>query len=166
MCTSMRLPAHFGQWLEVVRRGRKVYQWQVAAELLSGQVKKSYRRRKLVRVTHVMRLGNRGCSRGRLTGIGSLRTAEHRFYRAGESDGPTWRGSAGPPDLGDGAAVPIPVGSFGVVAGLLSFCAPPRSAVREAWAAASARGQPSGVALSAPDPCHGSRQNPSTMDGA
>jgi len=29
----------------------------VAAELLYGQVKKSYRRRKLVRVTHVMHLG-------------------------------------------------------------------------------------------------------------
>ncbi len=53
----MRLPAHFGQWLEVVCRGRKVRQWQVAAGLIYGQVKKSYRRRKLVRVTHVMRLG-------------------------------------------------------------------------------------------------------------
>ena len=30
---------------------------QVAASLISGQVKKSYRRRKLVRVTHLMRLG-------------------------------------------------------------------------------------------------------------
>ena len=51
------LTAHFGQWLEVGRRGRKVRQWQVAAGLIYGQVKKSYRRRKLVRVTHVMRLG-------------------------------------------------------------------------------------------------------------
>ena len=31
--------------------------WQVAAGLIYGQVKKSYRRRKLVRVTPVMRLG-------------------------------------------------------------------------------------------------------------
>src|SRR6266849_5565152 len=38
------LTAHFGQW-------------QVAAGLIYGQVKKSYRRRKLVRVTHVMGLG-------------------------------------------------------------------------------------------------------------
>ncbi len=53
----MRLAAHFGQWLEVARRGRKVRQWQVAAGLIYGQVKKSYRRRKLVRVTHMMRLG-------------------------------------------------------------------------------------------------------------
>ena len=32
-------------------------QWQVAVGLIYGQVKKSYRRRKLIRVTHVMRLG-------------------------------------------------------------------------------------------------------------
>jgi hypothetical protein len=51
------LTAHFGQWLEVLRRGRKVRQWQVTAGLIYGQVKKSYRRRKLVRVTPVMRLG-------------------------------------------------------------------------------------------------------------
>src|SRR6516162_11961409 len=57
MCTSMRLSAHFGQWLQVGRRGRNVRRWQVAAGLIYGQVKKIYRRRKLVRVTHVMRLG-------------------------------------------------------------------------------------------------------------
>ena len=51
------LTAHFGQWLEVGCRGRKARQWQVAAGLIYGQVKKSYRRRKLVRVTRVMRLG-------------------------------------------------------------------------------------------------------------
>ena len=48
------LTAHFGQWLAGSRRGR---QWQVAVGLIYGQVKKSYRRRKLARVTHVMRLG-------------------------------------------------------------------------------------------------------------
>src|SRR5215471_17050680 len=53
----MQLAAHFGHWLQVGRRGRKVFQWQVAAELIYGQVKKSYQRRKLVCVTHVMRLG-------------------------------------------------------------------------------------------------------------
>jgi IS1 family transposase/transposase-like protein len=51
------LTAHFGHWLEVRCRGRKTRQWQVAAELIYGQVKKSYRGRKLVRVTPVMRLG-------------------------------------------------------------------------------------------------------------
>jgi transposase InsO family protein len=53
----MRLAAHFGHWLEVDRRGRKVRQWQVATGLIYGQVKKSYQRRKLVRVWPVMRLG-------------------------------------------------------------------------------------------------------------
>jgi IS1 family transposase/transposase-like protein len=51
------LTAHFGHWREVCRRGRNVLRWQVAAELIYGQVKKSYRRRKLVRATPVMRLG-------------------------------------------------------------------------------------------------------------
>jgi IS1 family transposase len=52
----MRLVAHFGQWLQVGRPGRNVRRWQVATNLIYGQVKKSYRRRKLVRVTPVMRL--------------------------------------------------------------------------------------------------------------
>ena len=51
------LTAHFGQWLQVGRRGRKVKQWQVAPGLIYGQVKKSYQRRRLVGVSHVMRLG-------------------------------------------------------------------------------------------------------------
>ena len=51
------LTAHFGHWLQGRRRGRNVRQWQVAAGLIYGQVKKCYRRRKLVRVSHVMRLG-------------------------------------------------------------------------------------------------------------
>jgi IS1 family transposase len=51
------LTAHFGHWLQVARRGRKILRWQVTEGLLYGQVKKSYQRRKLVRVTHVMRLG-------------------------------------------------------------------------------------------------------------
>ena len=53
----MRLAAHFGTWQEERRRGRHVLRWQVAANMIYGQVKKCYRRRKLVRVTHVMRLG-------------------------------------------------------------------------------------------------------------
>jgi len=51
------LTAHFGDWLQVRRRGRYVRQWQVAAGLIYGQVKKCYQRRKLVRVTRVMQLG-------------------------------------------------------------------------------------------------------------
>jgi IS1 family transposase len=64
------LTAHFGQWLQVGRRGRHGRRWQVAAGLIYGQVKKSYRRRKLVRVTHVMRLGTEAALTATLQGLG------------------------------------------------------------------------------------------------
>jgi len=64
------LTAHFGQWLAVSRRGRKVRQWQVAVGLTYGQVKKSYQRRKLMRVTHVMRLGTQADLKIALQGMG------------------------------------------------------------------------------------------------
>jgi IS1 family transposase len=64
------LTAHFGRWHQVSRRGRKVYQWQVAADLIFGQVKKCYRRRKLIRVTHVMRLGTQADLKVVLQGLG------------------------------------------------------------------------------------------------
>jgi len=70
ICTSMRLPAHFGQWLEVGRQGRKARQWQVAVGLIYGQVKKSYRQRKLMRVTHVMRIGTSEALQVALQGLG------------------------------------------------------------------------------------------------
>jgi transposase InsO family protein len=61
------LTAHFGHWLEVGRRER---QWQVAAGLIDGQVQKNYRRRKLVRVTYVMRLGTEAALKVALLGLG------------------------------------------------------------------------------------------------
>ncbi len=64
------LTAHFGQWLAPDRRGRKVRRWQVEPRLIYGQVKKSYRRRKLVRVTHVMRLGTEDALTVVLQGLG------------------------------------------------------------------------------------------------
>jgi hypothetical protein len=64
------LTAHFGRWLQVDRRGRKVRQWQVEAGLIYGQVKKCYRRRKLVRVTPVMRLGTEAALKAALQGLG------------------------------------------------------------------------------------------------
>jgi len=64
------LTAHFGQWLEVGQRGCNVRRWQVAVGLIYGQVKKSYRRRKLVRVTHVMRLGTEPALTAALQGLG------------------------------------------------------------------------------------------------
>ena len=51
------LTAHFGQWLQVGVEGAKCSGGRWRPRLIYGQVKKSYRRRKLVRVTQVMRLG-------------------------------------------------------------------------------------------------------------
>ncbi len=45
-------------------------QWQMATGLTHGQVKKSYRRRKLVRVTQVMRLGTQADLTVALQGMG------------------------------------------------------------------------------------------------
>jgi IS1 family transposase len=64
------LTAHFGHWLLVSRRGRNVLRWQVAAGLIYGQVKKCYRRRKLVKVRHVMRLGTEDALTVALRGMG------------------------------------------------------------------------------------------------
>jgi IS1 family transposase len=64
------LTAHFGQWLALSRRGRNVRQWQVEPSLIYGQVKKSYRRRKLVRVRHVIRLGTEEALKAALQGLG------------------------------------------------------------------------------------------------
>jgi IS1 family transposase len=64
------LTAHFGYWRQTSWRGRQRRQWQVAAELIYGQVKKIYRRRKLVCVKHVMRLGTQTALQVTLQGLG------------------------------------------------------------------------------------------------
>jgi len=73
------LTAHFGHWLaRRVVKGRKCESRQVAAGLVYGQVKQSSRRRKLVRVTHVMRLGAQAdltVARPRMGFSGRLNTA-------------------------------------------------------------------------------------------
>jgi transposase-like protein len=62
------LTAHFGQWVAGV--GRRARRWQVAAGLLYGQVKKRYRRRRLVGVTYVLRCGTRAALQSALRGLG------------------------------------------------------------------------------------------------
>jgi IS1 family transposase len=64
------LTSHFRQWLVGHRRGRTLRQWQVAAGLIYGQVKKCYRRRRLVRIRHVMRLGTEVDLKAALLGLG------------------------------------------------------------------------------------------------
>jgi hypothetical protein len=98
------LTAHFGQWLKGDCRGQKARQWQVAAGLIYGQVKKCSRRRKLVRVTHVMRLGTQADLKIARPRTGPLWAAKHGLYRAGESDRPSCSGSFGTPHLGHSEA--------------------------------------------------------------
>jgi hypothetical protein len=64
------LTAHFGTWREERRRGRNARRWQVEPSLIYGQVKKCYRRRKLVRVKHIMRLGTEAALKAALQGMG------------------------------------------------------------------------------------------------
>jgi Integrase core domain len=62
------LTAHFGQWAASV--GRQVQRWQVAGGLIYGQVKKRYRRRRLVGVTYMLRCGTREALQSALRRLG------------------------------------------------------------------------------------------------
>jgi hypothetical protein len=71
------LTAHFGQWAEAA--GVKRRQWQVATELLYGQVKKSYRRRQLAKIERRMRWGTKEAFQVRLQELGVSRTLNTAF---------------------------------------------------------------------------------------
>jgi IS1 family transposase len=71
------LTAHFGQWVTVP--GRRVRQWQLAAGLIYGQLQKTYRRRKLVRVTRLMRCGSYQALRTTLQSVGLSGTLNTAF---------------------------------------------------------------------------------------
>jgi IS1 family transposase len=62
------LTAHFGQWAASV--GQRARRWQVAAGLIYGQVKKRYRRRRLVEVTYMLRCGTREALQSALRELG------------------------------------------------------------------------------------------------
>lgn len=64
------LTAHFGQWVKGAETRCRKPQWQVAEGLLYGQVQKSYRRRKLVQVKQVIRLGTGSAFREALQALG------------------------------------------------------------------------------------------------
>jgi hypothetical protein len=66
----LQVTAHFGHWLLLGDCRRKVRRWQVETRLIYGQVKKSYRRRKLVWVSHVMRLGTEAALKDTLRSLG------------------------------------------------------------------------------------------------
>jgi len=160
------LTAHFGQWLEVGRRGRKVREWQVAAELIYGQVKKSYRRRKLARVTHVMRLGTRADLTLALQGMGfsgRLNTAFIERVNLTVRHGVaalarrTWATVQQAPQL---------LAHLHWWRAYYHFVRP-HAALRVALVQpAAARGQVGGTTLPPAYPSDGSRKNQPTMDGA
>jgi len=62
------LTAHFGRWIKGAEGVKPI--WQVATELIYGQVKKIVRRRRLVRVEHKMLLGEQQDLKDRLQRIG------------------------------------------------------------------------------------------------
>jgi len=160
------LTAHFGHWLQVSRQGRKVLRWQVAAELIYGQVKQSYRRRKLARVTPVMRLGTEAAltsARPRMGFSGRLNTAFIERVNLTVRDA---RGSARTTYLGHVPTGSTAAGSPRVVARVLPFCASSCIAADRASAASRTRGQTARPTRPPTYPSHGSRQNPSEMDGA
>ena len=62
------LTAHFGHWVAMVGQCKR--RWQVVPGLLYGQVKKTYRRRKVVSVTRRMRCGTPEALHRALTQLG------------------------------------------------------------------------------------------------
>jgi len=71
------ITAHFSQWLTDPTTGKP--RWQVACELLYGQVKKMYRRRQLYRVERLMRLGELAQLTQRLKTLGLSGTLNTAF---------------------------------------------------------------------------------------
>ena len=71
------ITAHFGQWITDTASGK--LRWQVALDLLYGQVKKSYRRRRLARLERRMRLGDLSRLTDRLKSLGFSGTLNTAF---------------------------------------------------------------------------------------
>jgi len=71
------ITVHFGQWVTDMVPGKT--RWQVALDLLYGQVKKSYRRRRLARVERCMRLGDLSRLTERLKALGLSGTLNTAF---------------------------------------------------------------------------------------
>jgi hypothetical protein len=143
-----------------------VRRWQVAVELIYGQVKKSYRRRKLARVTHVMRLGTQADLTLARASDGLLWTAEHCLHRAGESERPSWGGSAGTSHVGHFPTGSTTAGPRGIVESLLSFRASSRITTGDARAATRAGWQTSSTTLPAANSSDGSGKNQPALDSA
>ncbi len=150
----------YGIWVK--GKGRRARHWQVAAGLIYGQVKKVYRRCRLVRVTQQMRCGTAEELRTALSRLGlsgrlntafiervnlTLRQSVSTLIRR------SWSTAQHAPQL------------------LLrlewwwaySHFAGPHEALRVVLPAPLERGEPSSPTVLAANPCHGSRAHFSTM---
>ncbi len=138
----------------------------MAAELIYGQVKKNYRRRKLVRVTHVMCLGTEAALEATLQGLGFTGRLNTAFI---ERVNLTIR-------HGIAALARRPWATSQQASQLLAhlewwrgyyhFVRPHQSLRVSLVQPAAARRQIGGATLPATDSCDGSGQNHPTMDGA
>jgi transposase-like protein len=117
------LTAHFGQWL--AGAGRRTREWHVAAGLIYGQVKKTYRRRKLVRVSQVMRCGTLAALRVALTAVGLSGRLNTAFVERVKKDAAPERSGPGSLHLVDCAGRAAAARACGLVARLLSLCPAP-----------------------------------------
>jgi hypothetical protein len=158
------LTAHFGQWVAGV--GRRARRWQVAAGLIYGQVKKRYQRRKLVRVTQVMRYATRERLKTALRELGLSGRLNTAFVERLKEDAATDGGGADAPDLVDDAGCATAAGPPGMVAGLLSLRTSTRVVTPRAGTANRARRQAPAPALPPTDTRAGGRPDESSVDGS
>jgi IS1 family transposase len=158
------LTAHFGQ--RIVGVSRKARQWQVAAGVIYGQVKKTYQRRKLVRVTQVMRCGTHATLRTALTRLrlsGRLNTAfvERIDLTLRQNVAAlvrrTWA------TMQDAPQLLLHLEWWRTV---LSFRPPTRAAPCHAWLADRMGWEADAATLPAADAGHGGRADEEALDGA
>jgi hypothetical protein len=115
------LTAHFGQWLAGV--GRRARQWQVAG-LIYGQVKKTYRRRKVVRVMHVLRCRTHADLSAALRGLGLSGQITTAFIERVKKDSAPKPGRPHSPHMLHGPGSTTVAGRPGMVARIRAFRAP------------------------------------------
>ncbi len=130
----------------------------------SRQVKKTYRRRKLVRVTQVMRCGTRVELTAALKKLGLSGRINTAFIERVKKDAAAKRGCLGAPDVVDGPGSAAITGPPPLVAGLLPLRAAARVIARGAGAAHRPRRQACAATLSATDTGNGCRTNQSALE--
>jgi transposase-like protein len=156
------LTAHFGHWVAAV--GRRARRWQLAAGLIYGQVKKTYRRRKLLHVSRVMRCGTHVELTTALKKVGLSGRLNTAFIERLKKDRAAERGCLGTPDLVDSPASATVTDPPSLVAGLLPFRAAARVIARGAGAAHRPRRQACTATLSATESGNGCRTDTQALE--